>query len=75
MAKWKRRNHSPEFKAKVALGGCPRIDNLLRNSLVESKSLILLVKYAQYSPQTINNFDSTRLSLATVAILGQPPSH
>ncbi len=58
-----------------SLGACPRIENLLWKSWIWSDSPIIFVKYAQYSPQMIEKFDSNLLSLATAPILRQAPSH
>ncbi|MCP4289946.1 MAG: hypothetical protein GY792_36955, partial [Gammaproteobacteria bacterium] len=47
-----------------ALGACPRIENLLWKSWIWPYFPIIFVKYAQYSPQMIEKFDSNLLSLA-----------
>jgi hypothetical protein len=57
----------------VRLGGCPRIESLLRKSGFWPIFPIKLVKYAQYSPRLIEKMASKPLPLATTSILGQPP--
>ena len=54
------------------LGGCPRIENLLRKSWIWPDFPIIFVKYSKYSPQIMKKSDSNQLSLATAPILGQP---
>ncbi len=56
------------------LGGCPRIETLLRESGFWPIFPIKLVKYSKYSPHLIKKMDSKPLSLATASILGQPPN-
>ncbi len=61
------------FFGAVHLGGCPRIENLLRKSPFGQISRSFSLNSHHYSPQTIEKSDSKRLSLATASILGQPP--
>jgi len=56
------------------LGGCPRIESLLRKSGFWSIFPMKIVKYNQYSPLLIEKLVSKPLPLATTSILGQPPS-
>ncbi len=55
------------------LGGCPRIESLLRKSGFWPIFPIKFVKYSKYSPHLIEKMHSKPLSLATPSILGQPP--
>ncbi|GEM_PF-4229849 len=55
------------------LGGCPRIEDLLRKSWIWPDCPIIFVKYSKYSPQIMKKSRSNHRSLATVPILGQPP--
>ena len=59
---------------KPPLGGCPRIETLLRKNPFWSFFPNIFVKERNYSPQMFEKTDSKRLSLATASILGQPPS-
>ncbi len=59
--------------ANIYLGGCPRIENLLRQSPFGQISRSFSLNSHHYSPQMIEKSDSKRLSLATAPILGQPP--
>ena len=61
--------------AHRTLGGCPRIESLLRKSGFWSIFPIKCVKYSQYSPYLIEKMVSKPLSLATTPVLGQPPSY
>jgi len=56
------------------LGGCPRIETLLRKNPFWPLFPNIFVKERNYSPQMFEKTDSKRLSLATASILGQPPS-
>ncbi len=57
----------------VILGGCPRIENLLRKSPFGQISRSFSLNSHHYSPQMIKKSDSKGLFLATASILGQPP--
>ncbi len=61
-------------QSKVLLGGCPRIESLLRKSGFWPIFPIKLIQYSKYSPHLIEKMTSKPLSLATASILGQPPS-
>ncbi len=56
------------------LGGCPRIESLLRKSGFWPIFPIKFVQYSKYSSHLIEKMNSKPLSLATASILGQPPS-
>jgi len=56
------------------LGGCRRIETLLRKNPFWPFFPKIFVKERNYSPQMFEKTDSKRLSLATASILGQPPS-
>ncbi len=62
-----------DLDVAMELGGCPRIENLLRKSRIWSNFSLILVKYNQYSSQIMKKLTSNLLSLATATILGQPP--
>ncbi len=62
------------FVPDIMLGGCPRIDTLLRKIPFGQISRSFSLNSQHYSPQTIEKSDSKGLSLATASILGQPPS-
>jgi hypothetical protein len=64
----------PAFACQYSLGGCLRIENLLRNSGFWPIFPIKFVKYNKYSPHLLEKMDSKPFSLATASILGQPPS-
>ena|GEM_PF-1258029 len=57
----------------LLLGGCPRIETLLRKNSFWPFFPNIFVKERNYSPQMFEKTDSKRLSLATASILGQPP--
>ncbi len=50
------------------------MENLLRKCWFWPDFPIIIVKYAQYSPQIMKKSVSKQPSLVTVSILGQPPS-
>ena len=56
------------------LEGCPRIAAVARDSLVESKLLIVRGEYWAYLTRRIDDFNLPRLILSRLSILGQPPS-
>ena len=58
---------------RYPLGGCPRIENLLRKSPFGQIFRSFSLNSHHYSPQMIKKSDSKWLSLATAPILGQPP--
>jgi len=55
------------------LGGCPRIENLLRKSPFWPVFPIIFVTRINHLTQMIKKTDSKWVPLATVSILGQPP--
>ena len=55
------------------LGGCPRIESLLRKSGFWPIFPMKLMKYSKYSPHLIEKMASKPLSLVRTPILGQPP--
>jgi len=57
----------------ASLGGCPRIETLLRENPFWPFFPNIVVKERNYSPQMFEKTDSKRLPLATASILGQPP--
>ena len=56
----------------LTLGGCPRIESLLRKSGFWPIFPIKFVKYNKNSPHLIETMDAKPLSLATASILEQP---
>jgi len=58
----------------IALGACPRIENLLRKSPFGPFSHSFSLNMSDYSPQMIEKMVSKWLPLVTIPILGQPPS-
>ncbi|MBT5223596.1 MAG: hypothetical protein HON51_07670 [Gammaproteobacteria bacterium] len=62
------------FFQAIPLGGCPRIETLLRKNPFWPFFPNIFVKERNYSPQMFEKTDSKRLSLATASILGQSPS-
>jgi len=65
--------HQVFFSCLGVLGGCPRIETLLRKNPFWPFFPNIFVKERNYSPQMFEKTDSKRLSLATASILGQPP--
>jgi hypothetical protein len=61
------------FKKHFGLGGCPRIESLLRKSGFRPLFPIKFVQYSKYSPHLIETMTSKPLSLATASMLEQPP--
>ena len=55
-----------------SLGGCPRVENLLRKIPFGKFSRSFSLKSYHYSPHMIEKSDSKWLSRATAPILGQP---
>ncbi len=62
-----------QYNVGGVLGGCPRIESLLRKNGFWPIFPIRFVKYSKYSPHLIEQMNSKPLSLATASILGQPP--
>ena len=62
------------WKFAMRLGGCPKIESLLRESPFSPFSRSFSLNMNNYSPQMTEKMDSKWLSLATASILGQPPS-